>query len=271
MFKVSGFRSLGKQANCPVFKRHNHTIKKLGAVNIGQRHIVSEYTPISNQLQLSSCTANATADQLEILKGLEDPSKVEQVSRLFIYYNTRSAEHDVDQDAGCFLVDVLQSIKALGVCRESIWPYDESQVYTKPTLEAYAEANSNTISEFYQIDNVGSERHQDIVAALNANHPVIFGIEVGQELMEYSGDSATVFGPPTKSVGGHAMIITGYRTNATGQLEFYIRNSWGQDFGMSEPETAHLGKGHMWFSSAYIDTIASGDLFVPTRMIDFAA
>lgn len=259
MFKLGGYRpSIGK-INCPIFDNVNSKFMKL-AGSQNDTHIIPEFTPISNQGHIGSCVANSTADCLEILKGLEDPSRVEQVSRLFIYYNARIYQNETSKDNGCYIHDALDSLTKLGVCRESTWIYDTSKVFIQPPLEAYREGNDNTITSFYQITSTGINRINDIIKAINSNHPVIFGSQVDQELVNYRGENK-VFGPPSKSEGGHAMLITGFRTNANGTRDFWIRNSWGEKtWGIN---------GHCWFSEDYIKWSATHDLFVPTRMHDF--
>lgn len=233
------------------------------------RHIIPEFTPISDQGFIGSCVGNATADLVEILKGLEDPTKVVQVSRLFLYYNARNYSGTTNLDKGTTIANAMDSMKRLGVCREEVWPYDVMNVFTKPTIESYREASSNTFADFYQIGSTGSDRRRDIEIAIRANHPVAFAVEVDEDFHTYYNGTPRVFNEPSKSIGRHAMIITGFRYNASGQIEFYVRNSWGSDFGISEPETAHLGAGHAWLSASYIDSIPPGDAFVGTRMIDF--
>jgi len=254
-FRLGGYRPSVGEINCSKF-RIDKFVKMASSQN--NIHIIPEFTPISNQGIIGSCTANATADAFEMLKGLEDPAKVEQVSRLFIYYNARVYSNDTNSDSGCYIHDALDSLKKLGACRESTWQYDTSKVFIKPTLESYKEGNDNTIETFYQIGETGENRLKQIETAIRANHPVIFGTSVGKEFLEYTGDNK-VFDPPKDSMGGHAMLITGIRT-INGVREFFIRNSWGEGWG---------NKGHCWFSSDYINWASTHDFFVPTRMIDF--
>lgn len=260
MRRLGGYRISAGAVNCPGFHQVSSALGKLAASPPGSEHIIPEYTPVSDQLSLGSCTAQATADSLELLKGLEDPTKVVQVSRLMLYYDSRNYHGETQIDAGAYLGDALDSTKKLGICREDLWNYDISKVFVQPPIECYREGNSNKITEFYQIATTGNARQADIETAIRANHPVVFGFQVGADFEAYSGEEGKVFDPPAVSLGGHAVIITGIRYNAAGALEFWIRNSWSNFWGSN---------GHAWISGAYIDTIVAGDCFVPTRMIDF--
>lgn len=209
---------------------------------------IPEATPISNQMSLGSCAANATADALEILLGLEKES-VLQISRLFIYWNARKYEELQNKDEGTLISLALQSLVDFGVCREDLWDYRIDRVFSQPTILAYKEADDNRIDSFYRIRATGDELLQQVEAAIRVNHPVVFGVPVGKEMMTYSGG---ILQPPAESLGNHALIVVGVDSSSGA---FLIRNSWGEDWGE---------KGHCWFSKEYL--LQAQDLHVPTRM-----
>src|ERR1700722_19074090 len=76
-------------------------------------------SPVENQGQMGSCTANALAGNLEFLEKLQS-SAVPRLSRLFIYFNERKIEGDPDQDKGAQLRDGIKALKNWGVCPESL-------------------------------------------------------------------------------------------------------------------------------------------------------
>lgn len=235
------------------FKLIKASLVKLASTS--SEHIIPEWTPISSQGGLSSCVSNATCDALEILLGLE--GKVVQLSRLFVYWNARVYTKDTNQDTGSFIRNAFDSLKTLGVCSESKWLYDESKVFAQPPYRAYKEANSNKITSYFRISSDGSERVADIERAVRANHPVVFGTPVSSEFTASYGVDK-VWSRPEKSIGRHAMIITGVRNGASGK-EFLIRNSWGLQWG---------DNGHCWFDESYITYDQTSDIWVPTRMPD---
>lgn len=233
----------------------SNTVKMLGASTPTDQYIITENVPVFDQLQLDSCVANATCGMLEVLMGLQNPASVVALSRLFVYWNARFAIDETKEDKGSFIHDALNSLVNKGVCLESTWPYEESKVFTQPNIEAFKQGDDNTLNSFSHIQSSGANRLADIEAAVRANHPVVFGTEVGAELQHYDGNLDTVFNYPTTSIGGHAMLVVGVRRNP--DLQFYIRNSWGPNWGM---------KGHFWMSADYMTNSSTSDIFVGTMM-----
>lgn len=236
------------------------TIVKLGAAAPTNQYIIPEHTPISNQGNIGSCAANSGCDMWEILYGLENPGGVFQLSRLFLYWNARLYTQDTGKDGGTYIHNVMNSLTMTGVCRETTWKYDTTKVFTQPNVIAYKEGDDNTFNTFYQIMSYDDQRLDEIEAAVRANHPVIFGTEVGMDLENYQYGPDQAFNFPKNPVGGHAMLIVGVRVGTSGKREFLIRNSWGNTWGL-----ASYG-GHAWFSSEYITADETADIFVGTRM-----
>lgn len=225
------------------------------SVSTVDQFIINEKVPVYTQESLSSCVANATIGALEIL--LTASGNWKALSRLFVYWNARMYSKETDKDAGTYIRDAFKSLSTLGVCLESAWSYDVSKVFAQPPLEAYKEGNDNIIDSFYRISTYGNERLNDIEIAIRANHPVVFGTGVSkaftQDFSQFG--SSTVWGIPSDTVGGHAMVIVGVRRNADGTRNFYVRNSWGDTWGRA---------GHAWFDESYITWDQTTDIWVPT-------
>lgn len=220
----------------------------LRSIQTPSEKIIPEYTPISDQGSLGSCVANATVDALEMLQGLKNPDKVQSLSRLFVYYNARHLEDKMITDRGTYIRNAFRSLQDIGVCLESEWPYVEAKVNRQPPILSFKTALGNKINDYYAITSIGSERIKDIELAITNNHPVVFGLRIANSF--FDANSSTIL-EPTSTVGGHAMIITGYKKDA-----FYVRNSWGKSWGDST--------GHCWIGKSYIGGPLCSDLWVPT-------
>ena len=101
-----------------------------------------------------------------------------EVSRLFIYYNGRVKENDGDDsnitDSGCTMTCGIEALEELGVCLESIWPYDISQVNTRPSDEAYQHAKHHRITQALQVNIDLNE----MKSCLAQGFPFAFGLKL---------------------------------------------------------------------------------------------
>lgn len=237
-------------------------IKKFAAVGITEQteeYYLPEYTPISNQLDTSTCVANASADALEIIKGIKDHKNSPQLSRLFLYWNARVMDNSTDKDEGTYIRNAFSSLSSLGVCLEDTWKFEKRNLFKQPPIKAYKEASDNTIVTFYRIKSNGQNRVDEIISAIKSNHPVVFGTLVNRSFCE-SANVQTFDIPSGATVGGHAMVCTGFKSE-NGEVKFLIRNSWGTGWG-----NANGMPGHCWMSEKYMTWQYTEDLWVPTDM-----
>lgn len=196
-------------------------------------HELTIVTPIGDQGQLGSCVGNAVADAMEIMAGTS-----EQLSRLFVYYNSRKSHGEEHADSGTFPRNALASLKSLGICRESTWKYDESRFAEQPGPEAYVEARDRLDVAYYRATTV-----DQIALAIRANHPVVIGGDVGTAF-ENAGPN-DVLDVPTDSLGGHCTLLVGVRT-VHGVEQFKLRNSWSTAWG---------NQGYAWVTNAFVRAV----------------
>jgi C1A family cysteine protease len=234
-------------------------VATLAATTDPNLYVIPEHTPISDQGTLGSCVANAAADAFEIIKGIENPNNVKQLSRLFVYWNARLYDKTTNVDGGSYPMYALDSLVQYGICEETTWAYDVNKVFAQPNILAYKEADDNTlkIDNFYKIRTLDQYRLQDVESAIRANHPVIIATAVNNDFVSFTGGD-TALQEPTNYVGRHAILIVGVRVK-NGNKEFCIRNSWSSAWGNS---------GHAWLTSEYITSHYTEDLYVPTIMPD---
>lgn len=192
---------------------------------------------VEDQSQLGSCSGNAVANAYELLVKKEKPDIFVELSRLFIYYNTRLLEGSLGTDAGATLRGSMKAAEKFGLCKESLWPYHIDEFDTKPTEECYADAKHRTIKNYQRIANVG-----DMLDALNNEKPVVFGVDVFEGFMYLNKDESTVYVPMyrSESLGAHAMSMEGYDLS---KGVFLAKNSFGTNWG---------DQGYCWIPFEYI-------------------
>jgi C1A family cysteine protease len=183
-------------------------------------------SPIEDQGQIGSCTANALVGCLEFLEN-KNKWDFTDLSRLFIYYNERFLEDTISQDSGATLRDGIKVLKNFGVCAEKIWPYTQSRLFTKPTATAYKSALENRISSYERLTNLNDFRD-----CLAQRYSFVFGIEVFEAIESADVKKTGLIPMPRvyeKKLGGHALVAVGYDDN---KELLMVRNSWGTDWGV---------------------------------------
>ncbi len=215
---------------------------------------------VFDQLNEDSCVANAWTAELLILMYIEFGQVPAMLSRQFLYWTARCLSIQQSVDGGTFLRNGAKALATTGICLENIWPYDVAKVLTSPDEEAFFDASNNLLLGYYSVTDIGLALADDLETAIKANHPVVFGTQVGQEFMDYTGAAADVnkvFDAPEINIkGGHALCLSGVR-RLKGNRQFKVRNSWSNQWGLG---------GYCWFSEEYIINTMSSDFWVGTRM-----
>jgi len=182
-------------------------------------------------------------------------------SRLFLYYNERSLDGDVSQDAGSTISQGVNALNAYGVCSEVSWPYDVSQYTTKPSDACYLEALQHKAITYYHV----TQDQDNMKGCLLLGNPIALGVtlypsfesdQVAKDgIVSMPSDDDMSQGP----LGGHAIVCCGYDDNLNGGC-WIMRNSWGDSWG---------DKGYFYLPYAYLtDQNLCSDLWKITKVSD---
>jgi len=185
----------------------------------------SQCPVVYNQGNLGSCTANAIAGAYEFDELKQVNSDDFTPSRLFVYYNERDMEGHIGSDDGAEIRDGMKTINQLGVCPESMWPYDTNKFTDKPTEQCYTEAKNHLSIKYERLN----QKLDEMKHCLNEGYPFVFGFVVYPSFEDpevAKTGQMTMPKPDEKPIGGHAVMAVGYNDS-----HIIVRNSWGANWG----------------------------------------
>ena len=184
---------------------------------------------VLDQGTFKSCTANALSSVYQFDMMKEGEQHIFTPSRLFIYYNERKVENSTDEDCGASIKDGIKSINKKGVCPESMWTYDENNVFEEPSLECYKETSRHKAVEYKRVE----QELNQLKACIIEGFPIVFGFKV---FSSFESDQVSKQGimpmPDVENeevLGGHCCYIVGFSED---NKSFLVRNSYGENWGL---------------------------------------
>lgn len=181
---------------------------------------------VYDQGELGSCTANAIAGAIEY-EFMRSHQPAFTPSRLFIYYQERVIEGDVDQDNGAEIRDGIKAVHKLGAPTEKLWPYLIRKFAQRPPAKVYRAALANLVGSYARVP----QNMAAIKGALAQGRPIVFGFSVYEAFESKTVEISGELDLPRKGeqpVGGHAVLAVGYDDASERVL---VRNSWGASWG----------------------------------------
>ena len=189
-------------------------------------------SPVEDQGNLGSCTAQAVAGLVEYLERWAKSEYID-VSRLFLYKVTRKL-YNLEGDTGAYLRGTMKALRLFGACPESYYPYDIKRFDDEPPAFCYAFAQNYQGLVYYRLDSSDVSREDVLLRArslLAKGVPFVFGFSVyssiEQEIVTRTGEIPYP-SSGDKLLGGHAVMAVGYDSS---EKVFLIRNSWGNSWG----------------------------------------
>jgi hypothetical protein len=247
---------LGWKPDVPDHRDYPYAAMRLGlerpAVLPPSKDLRPACPPVYDQGHLNSCTANAIAAAFEFLEIKNGGSGFDP-SRLFIYFNERRLENDVQNDNGAYLRDGIKSIASTGICRESDWPYDIQKFADQPSDSCFQSAQTYKALSYFRMNNANID---ELKSCLAAGFPFVFGFAVYDSFYRADSNGGIVSMPGDEVLkGGHAVLAVGY-DDATAR--FTIQNSWGPAVGDG---------GYYYMPYQYLTTTQLSDDFWTVRSI----
>lgn len=180
---------------------------------------------VEDQGELGSCVGNAITNSYELMTKQSYPNSFVELSRLYVYYNARMIEGNINEEGVYEIRNALKGVKEYGICREELWPYNPDKVNVKPINECYVEGKPRTITSYTSLSTIS-----EMLEVLNLGKPIVIGMDVYYSFM-YVNKNAPVVSIPNNGdayIGGHSVDIVGYDVT---KPWFIAKNSFGSEWG----------------------------------------
>lgn len=232
----------------------DYDVDKLGMGRVpvaSESSLRSAAPPVFNQGPTSSCVGQAFAGGMAIREHIALGDKAGTPSSLYIYWLARSLRGAQSKDAGTYLRDAARALRLYGVPDADLWPFATTRVNRQPGWSAMMHAHPRRGGDYYRIFDAGPKRLDAICTAVLTGYPVVFGADVDRAFTLDDGP-LIVDSPTGQIIGGHAMVITGYRFAPEG-LHFEVRNSWGPGW---------RDGGYAWLTADFIAGKQARDFWI---------
>lgn len=198
-------------------------------------------SPVEDQGNLGSCTANAGVGMLEYFERRAYGKHID-ASRLFLYKATRNLMQQTG-DTGAFLRTTMMVLILFGILPEEFYPYKIEDFDKEPPAFCYAYSQNYQALKYVNLDPPETSKDElllRIKTNLAAGLPSMFGFTVYNSIWSAKDGKIPFPCGREKVEGGHAIVAVGYDDNL--QIEnpscdmktngaLLIRNSWGTKWG----------------------------------------
>ena len=213
----------------------SHLACKIKIMATPPSYSLQQYCPEAyDQGSLGSCTANAICSGLQMVDPNVNKPACFKPSRLFLYTCELLLENNgVIEDNGADAADGCRILQNIGVCSESLMPYNIQNFGIKPSAAAYSDAKKHLYTScFTDITNNGP-LISIIQNSISSNRPVLLAFLVYPSFMSPDVAKSGILPMPSNEeikngpLGGHEVLCVGYDNQY-----LTILNSWGSNWGI---------------------------------------
>lgn len=195
----------------------------------------SELLPPAWEQSFQDCVANAGEVALRhgqwVQLGRPPATWPEPGSRAWIYAVTRmQAGQSLEDDFGTYIHALFEAVAKIGFPKETQYTYGPHHLKVKPEWNDIRESADQTfVAGARRIVSTGYRRVLDVAVAIASGSVVVWGTVLDAPF-EQLGPTDVWPGVMGPEVGGHAMVLHGFRKTAAGRLVFSSRSSWGPGY-----------------------------------------
>lgn len=202
-------------------------------VRVKSVDLKSKFSRVKDQGQQGSCLSFTLTSIFEYMMKIGKHENCD-LSEAFLYYTSRHLDENesVADDSGSRFLPSIKALSQYGIPLEKYWPYNDAVYDTKPSDEAYKDAETRKLIKALNVKcNV-----KDIKSALADGYPVAGSFTL---YPSFNQNGAYIQMPTQDEINDadacekerhsrHAMTIVGF----SDELQmFLVRNSWGERWG----------------------------------------
>ena len=208
---------------------------------------------VLNQHGVGRCVAEALARGAEVVAP-RCGYTARRPDRTALYHRCRRAIGTIAEDSGAIIADGIEVLRAGWEDeREEPSPvFDDS--YLAPPRPLPFDAPRLVSAEPLVVSD-----NDSMMWELACGHPVVAGVRITEQWTRADGEER-IGDPEGDTIGGHALLITGYRTDGV-NVEYLHDGSWGPGFGRN---------GRIWLARRWFSLDRCGEIHA-LRAIRWAA
>ncbi len=216
----------------------------MAAMPVPREASLEQYeAPTLNQGNSSSCVGHSCAQAIYTafaaagmpLPWVPSPHGIYGVARMTERLPAADGTLPPLADEGTMPADAMTGVSSFGIrpiqAPTSDGRYSDVEpmnVNAEQSLKDFEDDAGRIITGEYRIDEKALDVVNQICAAIASGFPVVVGTMVDDAFERWSPGMAPIGAPdPTKALGGHAIVIVSYKTDASGRRVARIKNSWG--------------------------------------------
>lgn len=250
-----------KTKKIKVKKRVKYVIKEKKKVKytaIKKIHIVKNALdfPVKNQRMRPTCSSFASIRAIEIV-AMQKTNNYQPLSEQYFYWLSKprcqkSPCSGSRGSVGLYGLKASQESSSPDIPLNKTCPYNSRQVSSNETQTPLKPGCNSGYAKVVNYDLVNAESENELTTALNANSPLIVGMELASNFYRNKGyvfmSDIGKRGATDSHAAGHAMLIIGYMAlpkelhAKEGKVCFLTANSWGEGWGSG----GHACLSHKW-------------------------